>query len=188
MQSARRENRSPTPGKGMIAKSPPMQEGHCDANSSPEPEGSSPLMNTHGQYGGHYGLSVRRENRCPPQSKGKIAKFPPIQEVHCDANSYPEPGAISQLMGIQGESVRLENTYLPPVKGTIIKTRPQLGKAHSSHFLSVVPERGVVRSAVGRGAKPWGEKPPPTPQELTGAGEFFSFHAWEVFDFVHSWS
>jgi len=66
-----------------------------------------------------------------------------------------------------------------------MKTRQQLGKAHASRFLSVVPEQVVVRSAVGRGAKPWGEKPP-TPQELTGAGEFSYVHAWEVFDFVHS--
>ena len=180
-QSVRRENRCPPPGKGMITKSPPMQEGHSDANSSPEPGGSSPLMKTNGQYG----QSVRRENRCPPSGKGMIAKFPPIQEVHCDANSSPEPGGISQLMGIQRESVRHENTYLPPGKGMIMKTRQQLGKAHASQFLSVVPEQGVVRSAVGRGAKPWGEKPP-TPQELTGAGDFSSFHAWEVFDFVHS--
>jgi hypothetical protein len=115
-----------------------------------------------------------------------IAKFPSIQEGHCDANSSSEPGATSLLLGIQGESVRLENTYLPPGKGMIMKTRQQLGKAHTSHFLSVVPEQGVVGSAVGRGAKPWGEQPPPTPAELTGAGEFFSFHAWEVFDFVHS--
>jgi hypothetical protein len=115
-----------------------------------------------------------------------IAKFPSIQEGHCDANSSSEPGATSLLLGIQGESVRLENTYLPPGKGMIMKTRQQLGKAHTSHFLSVVPEQGVVGSAVGRGAKPWGEQPPPTPAELTGAGEFSSFHAWEVFDFVHS--
>jgi hypothetical protein len=124
---------------------------------------------------GDKGCSTPWLTRNKTECSGASALLILIQEQTHTWNKTEFFGGTSPLMKSQGQCPppgKRMKAELPPIQG---------GKGMMT---KLPPIQGGVRRAVGRGAKPWGERPP-TPQELTGEGEFVSFHAWEGFDFVH---
>jgi hypothetical protein len=164
-KSASGENTCPLPGKRMMSTSPSFHSCQGDKGCS------TPWL-------------TRNNTEC----SGASAPLIVIQEQTHTWNKTEFFGGTSPLMKTQGQCPppgKRMMAELPPIQGgkrVMTKLPPiQGGKGMMT---KLPPIQGGVRRAVGRGAKPWGERPP-TPQELTGEGEFVSFCEWEGFDFVH---